>query len=79
MLTVVTEEEVYRYSNENEIEFIKKQLDGRTWIELPTYVEGTEKLTTINGVEYEVSYQHTTTIPRSRIIEISQTDKIFKL
>lgn len=78
MLTVVTEEEVYRYSNENEIEFIKKQLDDRAWIRLPQYVEGHQTLKDSSGKEYEVSYQHATMIPRSRIIEISQTDKIIK-
>lgn len=70
MLTVVTEEEVYRYSNENEIEFIKKQLDERAWIRLP--------MTVTNDEEYGVTYQQAKLIPRSRIKEIIQIDKIVK-
>lgn len=70
MLTVVTEEEVYRYSNEKEIEFITKQLDDRTWIRLP--------MTVTKGDKYGVTYQQSKLVPRSRIIEIVQIDKIIK-
>lgn len=69
MLTVVTEKAVYRYFKENEIEFIKNQLDDRPWIRLPMTVTNDE-----NGV----AYQQDTLIPRSRIIKIVQMDKIIK-
>lgn len=66
-LTVVTKDETYHYFKDNEIEFIKKQLDDRTWIRLP--------MTIYSDNEYGVTYQNSKLIPRSRIIEISQTDK----
>lgn len=66
-LTVVTKDETYHYVNENEIEFIKEQLDDRTWIRLPR--------TIYSDNEYGVTYQNSKLIPRNRIIEISQTDK----
>lgn len=66
-LAVVTKDETYNYFKENEIEFIKKQLDDRTWIKLPR--------TIYSDNEYGVTYQNYKLIPRSRIILISQTDK----
>lgn len=78
MLTVVTEDNVYRYSNENEIEFIKKQLDGRFWIRLPQHVTDTQTMIDVIGQEHEVSYVQSKLIPSSRITEVTQTDKIVK-
>lgn len=69
-LSVVTKDETYRYVKENEIEFVKKQLDDRTWIRLP--------MTKYSDEEYGVIYQNSKLIPRSRIIGISQTDKLVK-
>lgn len=77
-LTVVTEDNVYQYFKENEIEFIKNQLDDRAWIRLPEQVVDTQTMTDFTGKKHEVDYQQSKIIPRSRIIEISQTDKIIK-
>lgn len=77
-LSVVTEDNVYQYFKENEIEFIKNQLDDRPWIRLPQKVVDTQTMTDFTGQKYEVDYQQAKLIPRSRIIEIIQTDKIIK-
>lgn len=77
-LTVVTEDNVYQYFKENEIEFIKNQLDDRLWIRLPQKVVDTQTMTDFTGQKYEVDYQQAKLIPRSRIIEIIQIDKIIK-
>lgn len=81
-LTVVTKDEVYHYSKENEIEFIKKQMDGRPWIRLPKQVMDTEFIpenVDFSDKVYEVTYQQSKLIPSSRIIELNQTDKIVEL
>lgn len=66
-LVVVTKDATYHYFNENEIKFIKEQLDDRTWIKLPR--------TRYSDNEYGVTYLNYKLIPRNRIIEISQIDK----
>lgn len=77
-LSVVTEDNVYQYFKENEIEFIKNQLDDRPWIRLPQHVTDTQTMTDVIGQQYEVSYVTSELIPSSRITEVIQTDKIVK-
>lgn len=63
-LTVVTLDETYHYNKENEIKFIKKQMDGRPWIRLPKQVLDTEVIpenVDFSNKVYEVTYQQSKT------------------
>ena len=74
-------DDVYRYITESEIDFIKKQLDGRPWIRLPKQVTETQIIPEnidFSTKTYEVSHIQSKVIPVSRIIEIVQTNKIVK-